>query len=55
VTARHPRLVYIYRTQRVVAEPSLEPLISNPLNLGASVAPTSDEWDLSPLINNHTL
>jgi hypothetical protein len=38
-----------------VAEPTLELLISNPLNLRASVAPTFDEWDLSPLINNRTL
>jgi hypothetical protein len=36
-------------------EPTIELLISNPLNLGASVAPTFDEWDLSPLISNRTL
>jgi hypothetical protein len=38
-----------------MAEPTLEPLISNPLNLWASVVPTSDEWVLSPLISNRTL
>jgi hypothetical protein len=53
--ARRHRLVYIYRMCRVVAEPTLELLISNPLNLRASVAPTFDEWDLTPLINNRTL
>jgi hypothetical protein len=54
VAARRPCLVYICRTQWVVAELTLEPLISNPLNLRASVVPTSDEWDLSPLISNRT-
>jgi hypothetical protein len=39
----------------VVAEPTLELLISNPLNLRASVVLTFDEWDLSPQISNRTL
>jgi hypothetical protein len=34
---------------------TLEPLISNYLSLRASVVPTSDEWDLTPLISNRTL
>jgi hypothetical protein len=38
-----------------MAEPTLELLISNPLNLRASVAPTLDEWELRPLISSHTL
>jgi hypothetical protein len=38
-----------------MAEPTLELLISNPLNLRASVAPTFDEWDLTPLISSCTL
>jgi hypothetical protein len=38
-----------------VAEPTLELLINNPLNLRASLAPTFDEWDLTPLISNCTL
>jgi hypothetical protein len=55
VAARRPRLVYIFRMRRVVAEPTLELLISNPLDLRASVAPAFDEWDLTPLISNCTL
>jgi hypothetical protein len=38
-----------------MAEPTLELLISNHLNLRASVVPTLDEWDLRPLISSHTL
>jgi hypothetical protein len=38
-----------------VAEMTLELLISNPLNLRASVAPTFDKWDLTLLISNRTL
>jgi hypothetical protein len=53
--ARHPCLYYICRTCRVVAEPTLELLISNPLNLRAFVAPTLDKWDLRPLISSRTL
>jgi hypothetical protein len=41
--------------QKVVADPTLELLISNPLNLRASVVLTLDEWGLSPLTSNHTL
>jgi hypothetical protein len=41
--------------QKVVAEPTLELLISNPLNLRASVVATFDEWGLSPLTSNRTL
>jgi hypothetical protein len=55
VAVRRPRLVYICRTRRVAVEPTLEPLISNPLNPRASMAPTFDEWDLSPLISDRTL
>jgi hypothetical protein len=53
--ARRPSLGYICRTLRVVAEPTLELLISNPLNLRASVAATFNEWDLTPSISNRTL
>jgi hypothetical protein len=38
-----------------MAEPTLELLISNPLNLRAPVVPTLDEWDLRPLVSNRTL
>jgi hypothetical protein len=55
VAVRRPRLVYIRRTRRVAVEPTLELLISNPLNPRASVVPTSDEWVLSPLISYRTL
>jgi hypothetical protein len=55
VTARRPHLVYICGTRRVVAEPTLELLISIPLNLRAYVAPTFVEWDSTPLISNRTL
>jgi hypothetical protein len=55
VAVRRPRLVYICRIRRVAVESTLELLISNPLNLRASVAPTSNEWDLSPLISDRTL
>jgi hypothetical protein len=55
VAVRCPHLVYICRTRRVAVELTLELLISNPLNLRASVASTSDEGDLSPLISDLTL
>jgi hypothetical protein len=55
VTARRPRLGYIYRTRRVVAETTLELLISNPLNLRARMVPTLEEWGLRPLVSNRTL
>jgi hypothetical protein len=55
VAVRRPRLFYIYRTRRVVVEPTLELLISNQLNPRASVAPTSDEWDVSPPISDCTI
>jgi hypothetical protein len=38
-----------------VAEPTLELLISIPLNLRAYVAPTFVEWDSTPLISNRTI
>jgi hypothetical protein len=53
--AHCPHLGHICRTRRVVAEPTLELLISNPLNLRAPVAPTLDEWDLRPLVSFRTL
>jgi hypothetical protein len=53
--ARRPRLGYICMIRRVVAEPTLELLISSPLNLRAYVAPTLDDWDLRPLISSRTL
>jgi hypothetical protein len=55
VAARRPHLGHICRTRGVVAEPTLELLISNPLDSRAPVAPTHDEWDLRPLVSNRTL
>jgi hypothetical protein len=53
--AQHPRLGHICRICRVVAEPTLELQISNPLTLRAFVVPTLDEQDLRPLIRSRTL
>jgi hypothetical protein len=55
VAARHPRLGYIYKICGFAAEPALELLISNPLDLRVPVAPTPAERDLNPLVRIRTL
>jgi hypothetical protein len=51
VAARCPRLGYICRTRGFAAEPTLELLISNPLDSRAPVAPTLVEGDSRPLVS----
>jgi hypothetical protein len=55
VVARCPRLGYICRIRGFAAEPALELLISNPLDLRVPVAPTLTERDLKPLVSICTL
>jgi hypothetical protein len=55
VSVLHPRLGHICKTRGFAAEPTLELLISNPLDFRAPVAPTLKEWDLRPLVSNRTL
>jgi hypothetical protein len=55
VTARSPHLIYICRTHGLAAKPTLELLISNPLESRAPVAPALTKRAPGPLVGNRTL
>jgi hypothetical protein len=55
VAARCPRLDRIYGIHGFVVEPTLELLISNPLESRAPVAPALTKRVSGPLVGNHTL
>jgi hypothetical protein len=55
VTARCPRLFYICRTHGLAAKPTLELLISNPLDSTVPVAPTLAKRGFEPLVCMRTL
>jgi hypothetical protein len=55
VVARCPHFVYICRIHGFAAKPTLELLISNPLDSRVPVAPTLAKRGLKPLVSVCTL